>query len=172
MLSDYRKFVCLKAAPPRALPSLHFELLHVALGLSTEILELHVSSSRKNTVEELEDILWYSVYGTHVLGVPVEALPLEIPYSPKDNVLSLDRLIASIEEFASLVKKHVIYGVDQSLLPQKAFMRVWESFLYHCSACNTTLPLLIQGNRTKLEKRYAAAFTATESEQRKDKEEE
>lgn len=173
-LSTYTEFVLSKAAPPRTeLTEKNAQLAHVALGLSTEMLELSLSTSAHNTLEEMGDLLWYIVLGRATLNIPEllfndNQCDLSVTQIKKENILPLKNLTIEIEDLVSSIKKQVIYNKPQANLPAK-LMIVWFCFTRYMLACNLTLDEIISHNEAKLNKRYAASFTPEESEQRKDK---
>lgn len=168
MFNDYKLFVLTKASPSRELPEDHFHLLHACLGLSTEYLELCLSSSRTNTEEELGDFLWYMVLAAHALDQDLTTLPVELP--PKERgSLTIKRLGEMLEAFVSIVKKHIVYGNDQSKILPKTYYGLWVEFMYHLQSCNYPLELCIAMNMDKLNKRYKNTFSQEEAEARKDK---
>ena len=168
-LIQYQNFVLSKEAPPPSLTATQVRLVHGALGLATETLELSQSHDRTNTIEELEDILWYLMLNASVLEINLHNLELELPFDPKQNSLPYNDLEAKVEEYLSLCKKLLIYGQEVHLQVGEAFKELWKAFLIHISACNISLPILIEGNTAKLSKRYASSFSQEESALRKDK---
>jgi NTP pyrophosphatase (non-canonical NTP hydrolase) len=168
MLYDYALFVQLKAAPARPIPQEYFNLVHAALGIATEYLELVLSFERHNTEEELGDLLWFLTLAADAIQVPFDRLPTELPIKEQPN-LSIRNLGAMVETFVSLVKKEVCYNLDQSQIFTKAFLGLWEAFIYHLQACNFPLSVCISTNQDKLNKRYQATFSQEEAAERKDK---
>lgn len=169
MLTEYAEFVLIKAAPPRELTPGEAALVHAALGLSTEILELNLSVSSENTQEEIQDLLWYSIYTATCLNIDISHLPKRLTFDRHSSRLPLRDLQASVEMLVSAIKKHVIYRKERHSELQTLFHFVWNSLLVYIDACNYSLELAIHENRKKLDTRYAAAFTSEESEVRKDK---
>jgi len=170
VLQTYKDFVIARAAPSYQLSPNDFDLLHVALGLSTEVLELLISKSKDNTEEELGDLLWYLVFGSSVLHLDCDQLYTiynSSEYNPHDNSVSKVDLVSSIEAFVSRVKKKCIY--NQDIAVHVEFLDVWNMFCIHCKACKITLHELITSNTEKLSKRYKTKFTQSESISRNDK---
>ena len=164
ILQEYESFVCTKEAPAPSLDKQQIRLLHCALGLSTEILELDQSSSRTNTIEEMGDLLWYLTLTKNVLNIPELEIELKVKHI---NEMTLEPLKVHVEAFVSLIKKHVIYTKPQEL--EESFYLMWFSFLRHCVACNLPIEYIIDENRLKLDERYKSVFTPEESEARRDK---
>ncbi len=167
----YRTFVLKKAAAPHIVNNIEFELLHCALGLATEILELQQSTTSENTEEELGDLLWYLTYTSKVLNITIEGMEQEFEVTKIDshaNFLPQNVLAANIETFVSKVKKKVIYRQEINI--ETNFVDMWMTFCYYCKICNLTLEGLIDSNIDKLNKRYEGSFTKEESISRNDKE--
>ncbi len=163
-LAPYQEFVLQKAAPAYHIGDHHFHLLHAALGLSTELLELMQSTTRTNTIEELGDMYWYLSFASHHCGI------YEIPIITgklNTNILTERVLIEEVEVWVSLVKKLVIYTKPQVL--QEPLLLVWNAFQNHLSACHIELEELEALNIAKLRIRYSTTFSPEESEARKDK---
>lgn len=168
-LYSYRLFVLSKAAPAYVIASpRHFDLVHAALGLATEFLELELSTTKENTHEELNDLGWYMQLTAHALNIVSGALPLEAKRETTElTVLTLRR---TLEEFLSCVKKVIIYQNEEAALKlPPLFMKMWNAYIVHLASCNYTLELAVAENQDKLNKRYAAKFTKEESALRKDK---
>jgi len=161
MFEQYKEFVLQKAAPEREITNYH--LLHAALGLSTETLELLLAKNSENINEELGDICWYLTLASHSINHTPIYWDTEIP------CLILD-FISEVEDFVSLVKKEVIYGNHQSLEP--TLSRVWRRYqqmLYHFTGSSSP-DTIMKYNMGKLNQRYSTTFTSEEAAFRKDKE--
>lgn len=169
MLNEYSKFVDRKAAPPRELSVLDFHLLHCALGLATEILELSLSNTRENTEEEIQDLCWYGMLTANTCGLPPRELPTSRKFDTHSSRLPLRDLQAATEELVSQIKKHVIYNKPRTITIYECFKAFWDALLLYIDACGYSLELAIVANRTKLDERYKDGFTSEESETRKDK---
>lgn len=170
MLEDYSKFVLQKAAKDHALYAREFDLLHCALGLATETLELQQSTTAENTEEELGDLLWYLTFTAATLNLSFAQMEMthnDTVFNAKSNTLPQKNMAAEVEEFVSTIKKKVIYQQEVDLA--FPFMVLWHSFAMYCSACNITLHQLVNSNKEKLEKRYKEKFTTEESASRNDK---
>jgi NTP pyrophosphatase (non-canonical NTP hydrolase) len=168
MLSDYRDFVLLKASPARSIPEAHFHLTHGCLGLTTEYLELILSTCRENTEEELGDFLWYLILTAHALGYNIDNLPTEVPTTERKG-MTIKTLGEMLENFISLAKKEIIYGNPQQGVIITCFYGLWREFLFHLRACEFPLDLCLVQNKDKLNKRYQDSFSQEEAAERKDK---
>jgi len=168
-MNEYRTFVLHKAAPAYPITNtVLFNLLHGALGLATEFLELELSTTSENTHEELNDLGWYLQLSAHSINIVPEALP--VTAKRETTELTLNVLRRTLEEYVSCVKKVAIYqNIDAELLLVANFQALWKAYLLHLTSCNYTLELAIAENMDKLNKRYKAKFTKEESSLRKDK---
>ena len=170
MLETHQQMVLSKAAQPYDMTHLEFNLLHAALGLATEVLELQQSTTRENTEEELGDLLWYLNYTASLLFITVEGMEQEFEAACMDkhaNFLPQKELAAKIEGLVSNIKKSIIY--QQMMLLEESFVATCIALCYHCKACDFSLGQLITSNTAKLEKRYKKTFTTEESASRNDK---
>lgn len=163
-LIEYQLFVLNKAAPYREVTQYDWDLLHAALGLSTEYLELVAYTSEENLKEELGDFLWYLMLAAHAIKYDVTQLPIVL----SRDVTTIDMYI-ELEMFVSLVKKQCIYGKEKNAELTAAFTSLWFSFMANLNISVISLTDLIHANRMKLDIRYSDKFTAEESESRKDK---
>lgn len=160
-LRMYQDFVLGKAAPYRQLTQLEWDMLHGALGLSTEYLEVLTSTSIQNLSEEFGDFLWYLMLSAYSIKLDVNQLERDYrAHLPIEHYL---------EGYISLVKKHCIYGKQRESVLQLAFHQLWCSFMNRVDFKGLDINTLIQENIDKLNKRYTTSFTPEESEIRKDK---
>lgn len=173
LLIPYSHFILEKEAPPPNLNETGIRLVHCALGISTEILELDQSRTRENTIEELGDTLWYLTLTACVIGqVQLTQLPLYTKLDPNQNEIQVDVLKEKAEVFLSLCKKMLIYQHNVPDQLTQAFYDLWQAFLMMCKSCNVAVEWLIDHNQQKLMKRYQAKFSSQEAEERRDKEDE
>lgn len=170
MFESYQQFVLQKEAPPPKLSPTSIRLVHVALGIATETMELSLSNTRTNTEEELGDLCWYFFLAFDVLYIDLTSLPTEGTYDIHQNELPNRVFERQVENFVSCCKKALIY--QQDILVEEELLATWVAFLSLVRACNLSLEYLLASNQEKLEKRYKEKFTKEESIQRNDKEEE
>lgn len=168
MLKDYQKFVLSKAAPEAEFSIPDFHLMHGCLGLSTEFLELSLSSTSENTQEELGDLCFYLIFVANWIEFPLDNLPLLVT-KKELPAISLKQLAGALEDFISSAKKHLIYRNRQDQNLRICFYKLWIAFLAHCTMCEYPIDLCIVENQAKLAKRYKDSFSQEEAEQRKDK---
>jgi len=164
-LEPYRTFVKQKEAPVREMSIKDFRLMHCALGLGSEFLELSLADDSKNYREELEDICWYLILTADVLEYDLDLLPED--FEPLED--PEDDFIIYLERFISLVKKHTIYGKDKTSDINTCFYVLWIIFIQLLVEEEYRLDDVIEANMKKLNTRYAASFSQEESETRKDK---
>jgi len=163
VFKQYQDFVLSKAAPARTLSEVEFNLGHAALGLCTEYLEYVLHTDSNNLKEELEDLLWYMIFTAYWVDVNVNNLPDRIEQAPESTFAE------ELEEFVSLIKKHVYYGKNMTRELTISFHSLWRVFIYTCQLHEAPIDELISANMIKLNKRYTANFTQEESVARKDK---
>lgn len=91
-------------APPipcEVRPKLNWgRLVHAALGLLTEVLELRAAKGVHAQLEELGDICWFAALAADELGVDT---------SPNDPPANIENLCLLIETFGSRVKGALFY---------------------------------------------------------------
>lgn len=166
MFKSYQRFVLSKAAGPHQLKSEgDFHLLHAALGLATEFLELNIAIDPENTKEEVGDLCWYMMLAAKAIDFPVDNLPDSVPSSKQP----MRDLAESTEAFLSLVKKQCIYGSPKAEELKVSFFVMWRAYLALVQDFEFAIDEIIAENQDKLNKRYATSFTTQESEDRKDK---
>lgn len=86
-------------------PTLADRLVHVAMGLTGEVLELEEASSRQNLLEELGDLEFYLEAGYNQIGMPPAIDQRDAP--PLSECMKL--LKSSANEFQDLAKKAWVY---------------------------------------------------------------
>ncbi len=144
-------------------------LLHSALGMSTEIVELQQAierGDRVNTLEELGDVMWYWAVG-------LDALNLRDFDDPEEELMSLPRteaerrLVAYICLWADLVRRHAIHAKD--LNPDSAFVAlrdIWRGVGGVCQAFGISRETVMARNIAKLRARFPAQYDGVRFEER------
>jgi hypothetical protein len=162
MFNDYTQFVLDRAAPQRDCQDIHWNLIHCALGLSTEALEFLIAEREDEKIEELGDLLYYLTLASHTLYHTPRL-------SPVSEFVDAYAFLETLEAFISAIKKDQIYGNPQHLTGH--LDAVWEDFkgMAFLFTRQPTIDNLIQHNMDKLSKRYATTFTPGEAAERKDK---
>ena len=142
-------------------------MLHMALLLQGELLELTLSTDRDNTVEELGDMLFAITAIAEHSGVELEFLS-EVGGLPEKT---LQAMVTVVEELCSQIKKVAIY--------RKPISEDWPGIVQHCYKClcnlcisfDTDLKEIREANIAKLSKRYSGGKYSNEAAQaRADKE--
>lgn len=159
-------------------------LVHLALGIAGEALELSIATDEVNVLEELGDICFYTV------GAAIHLRPqLGLPFSDthaisawlnntinsfKKEEKSFHNLFCSCDKAADYIKKKVFY--QQKKLKNSNDDIEWDihRMLYDIlAAINSIKPLpeVMQANMQKLGTRYQSGkFSTEEATNRKDKE--
>lgn len=147
---------------PALAPHNATRLLHMALGLCTEALELQSSLARNKahaeSILEMSDLCWFSALAAEELGYKPTG---RTPYPPQ----GIQTVYELCELFASRVKAALVYGTAAKksdpfpdywkTLPAEIFERVTAIGDGH-------MPMdgILQVNITKLRQRYGDKFSA------------
>lgn len=169
MMQQYKEFVLARVSPPRTLTDVEFHVIHGAIGLATESLELFIADKNRDTLneaEELGDLLFYLVFLANSIMVDPVTLPLHSAFM--DKAPPLDN---ALEELVSFCKKVVIYNQDKYAELRVQYLATWNAFVADLDVRGYSIPTLIKANTDKLSKRYKEKFTVKESINRADKEE-
>lgn len=132
----------------------HARLIHAALGLATEALELKAAKHQDGQLEELGDICWYA-------AVAFDELKQSPP--PTETVRTIAQLCASAEAFASGVKAHIFYGrtLDGVVHIPGALLADIRATVYNATNTN-----IFELNIAKLRARYPDKFTTAAANNR------
>lgn len=143
-------------------------LLHAAMGIATESMELFLSDSEENAREEAGDLFWYLALAADELGTTFdELLSLSDPHDFPHSGPPMDLLHAS-QDFLDYTKKLVFYGkspdflVVSKKLAQVLFMNILVCELLIC----TPVEQIQEENIAKLRARYGAKFSSSRAENR------
>lgn len=143
------------------------KLVHYALGIATEALELVCAVKAAKAFDEqrleLSDILWFSALACNELGVDISEQEIHNNKSPKNGVFLL---ADTCEHFASRIKAALIYGTP--VKPSDPDEDYWrrlpkQIFLHACAIGDASLGngKLMDLNIAKLKKRYpSGGFSA------------
>lgn len=141
-------------------------LLHAALGLPTEALELAAAINGNlpiaSQIEEMGDICWFCALAIKELGhAPTQ---VDVSAAPKAGIVSVYKMC---EEFASRIKAAIFYGSPSkpSDPTPDSWMQLPGRILARLLAIsNAQLTLgrnhILDANMAKLRKRYPNKFTA------------
>lgn len=191
---NYTKFCARIFKPGSDMDTSHgtMELLHAAVGISSEVSELmepivdfYTSEDEEldvpNILEEAGDIIFYSTMLMYKLRVSLDVpLNRKVDFVPIDTAqpLRLQLLDASHEMsiqaglILDLVKKHWAYGkelpVGDVILHTAHLLQTLDAVL---ASLNYIIPEVIAHNTTKLKLRYPDnTYTDSHAQQRLDKE--
>jgi hypothetical protein len=144
-------------------------LLHSALGMSTEIIELRYAierGDRVNVLEGLGDVLWYWAIGLDALNLrdfdDPDAEPLFL-----GSLESERRLVAYICLWADLIRRHAIHAKD--LNPNSALTAlrdIWRGVGEVCHAFGISRDAVMDRNIAKLRARFPAQYDGVRFEVR------
>lgn len=147
--------------------SFPLDLLHAAIGMMGEAVELANHSSRAHFIEEAGDFEFYWHAGAFLLNYePAESTPLNDQPAPQ----LFDRLILEAGEFLDLAKKVWVYQKPQQevdLLAPFRECRLILELLYERFGV-TRADILIM-NQLKLLKRYPSGYSDHAARARADK---
>lgn len=127
-------------------------LLHAAIGIMTETVEMEVAPNRENFLEELGDTMWYVALACHTLHVTlVEAMDTAAPAA---GLL----LTVQAAEILDLMKKALFYGKTPEATDLVG--RLGRLILDLQAECiDGNFELILAQNIAKLQKRYPDKFT-------------
>jgi len=120
-------------------------LLHAAMGITTETIELIETTGQANTIEELGDIFWYLA----IMDDVINFYPLAFGLSVDQTVLK------QAEDIVNYVKRHLFYGKTLELeLLRSAAARFYNCLILGINKEGLNLEEIWEANIAKLEKRY------------------
>lgn len=141
-------------------------VLHAAVGLTTEAVELLFATDDVNRFEELGDLMWYWAVMKDAIGyAPVELSELgEVPADAlRENIL----LSAGV--ILDLVKKNQFYGKPFDSLMNGARINHWsivQDVSNHAGMLGYDLSEVLEANIRKLRVRYPEKFSLENAEVR------
>ena len=155
--------------------STNMDLVHVALGLTSEHFELMDALQKRNydgAFEELGDALWYCALGAHVLGFQLSSIQLQAGfYNWTED--------AAMANFISHVKRRAIYGkemnqaqVEQAIGDLHVIVANLVSRIHginYISGKTVSLGDVLKANIDKLKLRYPDKYSDEAAEARADK---
>lgn len=135
----------------------NIRLLHAAMGLVTESIEVGQALSHEDVREEIGDIYWYLAIACDELGVSfddLEGAEVDGTIDPWTGVIS------SVGEFLDLQKKWIFYG---RAIPKERLVAVLSQLYEHLAreldASDYRLDEILAENIAKLKARYGDRFT-------------
>lgn len=120
-------------------------ILHAAMGITTETVELIETTGQANTIEELGDIFWYLA----IMDDAINFYPLAFELSVDQTALTL------AGDIVNYVKRHIFYGKTLELeLLRSAAARFYNCLVLDINKEGLNLEEVWEANIAKLEKRY------------------
>lgn len=151
------------------LPEAKVQLIHGALGISSEVSELLVASDRINELEELGDICWYAALILHYTGQNTDKVWTRVQqrasYEPTDTPVSDLQLHAG--DICDAVKRIVFYGQDCYEQLELGIIATLAAVLIRSRQLESNIERVFTSNIAKLLARYPHKFSARAAMDRK-----
>jgi hypothetical protein len=149
----------------KALPN-GANLIHIAIGIVGEVIELINADSRENTLEELGDLGFYLEIGNHYF--PKHLSPE--PGFPNSLVVLQQTLLNISGELLDYAKKHFIYGkpLQASIIEELIFL-LRENHIAYIQCEGFRLEEVKGANTAKLLARYPEGYSDKDAQVRRDK---
>lgn len=169
MRIPYRDFVGGLFVKPAGRAAL---MMHAAIGIVGEVIELRCSSSPENELEELGD-LWFYLQAMENCDPPALAVRPATP--PCDHLRTLrivgESMLVEANEILDICKKYWVYEKEPDMTA--VAVRLWrlrEIIDRHAYLADFTLAEVELANRVKLLKRYpGGGYTNEAAQARADK---
>lgn len=130
------------------------QLLHCAIGMVTETIEMDCAPDVENYFEEIGDTMWYVAIGCNALGVTLE----EAEQMGEESELSP---VVIAGDFIDLLKKQIFYGKQPDRMTQvKLLGSMIGSLREDCVQSGRPLDDVMAENIAKLKRRYPDKFSA------------
>lgn len=136
------------------------DLIHSALGLSDELVELDQAfdkADKVNIIEEISDIMWFTALACNEVGVSLRT-PLTLP----DNNIQQARLDLrdDINSFVSIIKRWYAYGKEPNMQDLAfSISQIVSSFTWLSLSLDEDPCEIMQKNIDKLAVRFPDKFT-------------
>lgn len=167
--SEYKSSALRTAAPCGEVTEQQCQMMHAALGLTTEVLELLRAGKADavNQVEEIGDCYWYLALLCENAGVflDLSTIPLD------EGKIEQWDLLQPVEVIADMVKRHVFYKLPLNANALKA--QIWKAhFLLSNRLANlpgkqkSDVVAAWTANIAKLRRRYPGKFTTEQAANR------
>lgn len=132
-------------------------LLHAALGIMTEVIEVGASDCLEEVKEEIGDLCWYLAIACDELGITFDDLEAE----EGDGLTEpFDGLILKAGEFLDMQKKSIFYGrVYQKIVMVTTLSELFMFLMRELETWDWRLDEIQAENIDKLRKRYGEKFT-------------
>lgn len=159
--------LAVRTESPRHFDGINTRIVHAAMGLMTEAVELHQFSTMVNLKEELGDICWYAAIAIDSFGLNDESSMASIGLEsevPTVNVSSERRVMVIIyaaSDNVDMVKKHMFYGRPISYGDFiENIKEILDSVRMICNAHGILFSDVLESNIRKLKARYPKKFTS------------
>jgi hypothetical protein len=151
-------------------------LMHVSLGLSSELAELRAQVDEAQTtglidyvnlVEEAGDLAWYTAVAINALELePIQVWPdtglNKFHHSVHKISADIDQLVIEIGEFNDILKKYFLYGKDIHMGAAENKITNIAHFISQLAIhSGSDISTVMDINIKKLKARYGDKFTET-----------
>ena len=148
-------------------------MMHMAMGLSSELLELLTSESKENEKEEVGDMFWYLACLAEKLALnleePVIKTMEQSSFNEQYDNITVD-LVKNCEKLISNIKKNTIYSKEVSIdLYQELIENIFQNLYDLCENIGYNVNHVMNENIEKLKKRYPEKYTDSAAIERADK---
>jgi len=128
-------------------------LLHSALGMTTEIIEVAMAPDEANLKEEMGDVMWYVAIGCHHFGVTLTAAIEAAPDSDRGG-------LEIVGDYVNHLKRLIFYGKP---VPEQAMVGLLGELIVGlqetCGEYSFDFKAILEANIAKLRKRFPDKFT-------------
>lgn len=146
------------------LPSYKEDLMHMVIGMSSEINELVMALNLKDAVniaEELADIQWYFANYCDLTSDSIEKYEQNTNRDYADNYhIYLGLLTHNISVLNDLVKKHAVYNKELNIDEQMRTLNGLQIAIHGiCSCLNLDIESALYKNIEKLKVRFPEKYS-------------
>ncbi|CAH9017221.1 NTP pyrophosphohydrolase [Vibrio phage 150E35-1] len=146
----------------------HPDIIHSALGMADEILELQEAISKRDTPnigEEIGDLCWFYALAGNDLATSIDIFWID---DPKFDTVNVERYLGrAINTYVSHVKKAYAYGkpyLEEDRL--KHLLMIWACLTEVAKKYNFNIEDIMQTNIEKLRIRFPDKFTTDAADSR------
>lgn len=142
-------------------------LLHAALGLMTETVELLDFKNHQNFLEELGDICWYVAVGANHLELTIGDLQDMSPRNRADDEDLIRGLVMDASVIVDQLKKSIFYGraLDRTRVAT-LLAEILDTVDTLALEVGSDLDEVMHLNIAKLQRRFKKGFTQVEANNR------
>lgn len=131
------------------------DLLHGALGVMTEVVELHDAHDEVNTIEELGDVMWYCALLCRATGSNLEDV-----WDEDVGALAFRNVLTDAGKLLDLVKRQLAYGKPADQLEVNRLVgRIVIGVHVASVLAGSCIEEVCERNIAKLQKRFPEKFT-------------